>query len=255
MSTAGAWAKFGGEANIRRLSASAYRVVEYQHRNSTRKLVDSDQEQALLEELIEKGKPPLPKDGTSRSLHFLLTTPFRYPPLRHGSRYGSRHERGIWYGSRTQYTAFAEVAYYRLLFLGGTEADIAPLSVELSCFQTKVRTSRGVDLTRPPFDSICTRLASRTNYEMTQRLGTDMRAADVEAFAFPSARDPKGGANIAVLSPRAFVEKKPSAFEAWRCIVTHDFVELSSQDFFRRKALRFERSTFLVRGELPRPAV
>jgi hypothetical protein len=46
---------------------------------------------------------------TSQSL---LTTPFRYPPLRHGSRFGSRQYRGIFYGSRSRSGCLVEGAYY-----------------------------------------------------------------------------------------------------------------------------------------------
>src|SRR5262249_2227948 len=112
-----------GRSNLRALSGRAWRVVESQHLFATRKLGDSAEGQAVLEELIEEAKPPA---GATRGLHWLLFTPFRYPPLRHGSRFGTRRERGIWYGSRGQSTAFAEKAYYLLLFLEGTAADLTP---------------------------------------------------------------------------------------------------------------------------------
>ena len=94
-------------------------MVESQHLFSTRKLVDSEAEHRVLEELIEGHKPK-----GERGLHFLLATPFRYPPLPHGSRFGTRGQHGIWYGAVEQRTAFAESAYYRLLFLEGTAADL-----------------------------------------------------------------------------------------------------------------------------------
>ena len=83
-------------------------MVEAQHRISTRKLVDSDREQAVLEQLLESAKPPVPP--ASNLLHYLLFTPFRYPPLPNGSRFGTRWDRGIWYGAETLATAFAEVS-------------------------------------------------------------------------------------------------------------------------------------------------
>ena len=108
------WTRCAGDSEIRPLGLSPWRVVEAQHQVSTRKLVDSADEQILLEELIDRAKPPY---TTPARLHYLLATPFRYPPLRHGSRFGRRHERGIWYGSSTRRAAFAEISYYRLLFL------------------------------------------------------------------------------------------------------------------------------------------
>ena len=117
------WTRCGAKANLRRLTAKAWRVVEAQHVVSTRKLVDSHDEQELLEELIEPSKPRLPDMQGFHGLHYLLSTPFRYPPLPHGSRFATRTERAVWYGSSRVRTAFAETAYYRLLFLDGTTVD------------------------------------------------------------------------------------------------------------------------------------
>jgi hypothetical protein len=72
-------------------------MVESQQQIATSSLVDDLAEQALLEELIERSKPPL-RSGTER-LHYLLATPFRYPPLRHGSRFGGRFEPSLLYGA------------------------------------------------------------------------------------------------------------------------------------------------------------
>jgi len=184
----------------------------------------------------------------------LLYTPFRYPPLRHGSRYGTRSERGIWYGSRSLDTALAEVAYYRLLFLEGTSADLAPLRVEVSAFRGRIRTQRGVDLTAPPFADFCRRLASPTDYRATQALGASMREAGVEAFVAPSARDPEGGANVGAFTPRVFGRRKPTTPETWTATITRARVELRKKDFFERRTLAFPRQAFLVRGRLPAPA-
>jgi hypothetical protein len=60
-------------------AASPWRVVETQQDSSTRRLVDSAAEHELLEALLDESKPPVP-DGC-RGLHYLLFTPFRYPPL------------------------------------------------------------------------------------------------------------------------------------------------------------------------------
>src|SRR5215207_11623139 len=96
------WTRCAGDSEIRALHVSPWRVVEAQHQVSTRKLVDSAEEQALLEEMIDSVKPP---DVTNGRMHYLLFTPFRYPPLPHGSRFGRRTERGIWYGSLDLRTA------------------------------------------------------------------------------------------------------------------------------------------------------
>ena len=239
---------------VRRLGGKAWRVVEAQHVISTRKLVDSAEEQEILERTIEDAKPPFPDTDGFRGLHYLLTTPFRYPPLGHGSRFGTRTEPSLWYGSARPRTAFAETAYYRLLFLEGTTADIEPVTVELSLFHVAVRTSRGVDLTRPPFDSQRAVIASPVSYEATQRLGSSMRASGVEAFRYPSARDVKGGKNLALFTPRAFAAKVPAVPETWYCVATSERVELTKMDVFEQRRLVFPRGDFEVAGKLPQPA-
>src|SRR5881398_2343042 len=110
------WTRCAGDSRVRPVSGTFRRVVEDQFRNSTRKLVDTDAEQAALEALLdEHAKPKVPDDLAG--LHYLLSTPFRHPPLRNGSRFGTRFERGVLYGAREVEVAFAEIAYYRLLFL------------------------------------------------------------------------------------------------------------------------------------------
>jgi hypothetical protein len=245
------WTRCGGRSNLRRLAGRAWRVVESQHLFSTRKLVDSDEEQRVLEQLVEDVKPP---SGAPAGLHWLLFTPFRYPPLRHGSRFGTRAERGIWYGSRTRATAFAEKAYYLLLFLEGTSAELAPLETDVSIFQAAFETARGVDLTRPPFERYVPAVSSPTDYEDAQALGRDMRADGAEAFLYVSARDPEQGVNVGLFDPTAFASRRPTAPETWRCVATRDGVEVAKEDVFRSASFSHPRKTFLVDGRLPAPA-
>ena len=246
------WTQCAGVSELRELSLVATRSVEAQHHISTRKLVDSDAEQALLEELIDGAKPRDPARGR---LHYLLSTPFRYPPLRYGSRFGARHERGIWYGAETLRTGFAEVAYYRLVFLAGTHAQLEPLAVSLTTFNAGIRTTRGVDLTQPPFSAHIDVLASRTSYAATQALGADMRAAGVEAFRYVSARDTERGVCVAVMRPDAFARRRPSNLRMWHCIATRQRVEIAARDFFKREVYSYVREEFLVEGVLPVPAL
>ena len=230
---------------------SAHRAVESQHVVSTRKLVDSDEEQYLLEELIERVKPPAPE---SSGLHYLLYTPFRHAPLRWGSRFGTSLERGIWYGSKEQATCFAEIAFYRLLFLDGTSADLGPITVELTSFVALVRGRRALDLTRPPFAEHDAALASKTSYAATHALGKEMRASGVDLFLFRSARAPKKGTNVGLLVP-AFARNVPKQYEAWICTADRDKVEFSRKSFTRTgKRFTFPRVAFEVAGKLPTPA-
>ena len=246
------WTRCAGGSEIRPLRLTPWRAVEAQHQVSTRKLVDSVEEQILLEELIERAKPP---DVTRGRLHYLLSTPFRYPPLRYGSRFGTRQDRGIWYGSETRATAFAEVAYYRLLFLEGTRADLGVVTTQLTAFTVRARSARGVDLVAAPFGAHRRTIASPSRYAATQALGDAMRDAGVELFRYPSARDPAGGVNVGAFSPAVFGAARPRGFETWHCTATPARVELVKRDYLTRGAFAFARESFLIAGALPAPAV
>ena len=84
------------------LRGTVLRLVQQQGINSLEPLVDNLEQLARLEAMVASSKPPLPAAGPDTPSHPLLTTPFRYPPLRHGSRFGSRQYRGIFYGSRSR---------------------------------------------------------------------------------------------------------------------------------------------------------
>jgi hypothetical protein len=140
------------------------------------------------------------------------------------------------------------------VFLEATRADLGRVDVELSSFRVRVRTRRGIDLTAPPFAAFVDRISSPSRYEDSQALGNAMREAGVEAFRYHSARDPEGGDNLALFTPRAFAEKRPEAPETWICSATRERVEFQKKDFFDRTSRVFERGAFLVDGELPQPA-
>jgi hypothetical protein len=233
----------------RRLQLKANRVVESQYVVATRKLVDTDDEQELLERLIDKVKPPVP--AGMEHLHPLLFTPFRHPPLGWGSRFGTRSERGIWYGSIALSTAFAEVAYYRLVFLEGTKADLAPITVELSAFTASVDGARGVDLSRPPFAAFEAQLCSKTSYAESQALGREMRAAGVDVFEFTSARDPDRGLNVALFNP-CFSRSRPTVPRTYVCTVSRVHVDVARKDILstKRERYSFARAVFEVGGKL-----
>jgi RES domain len=237
-----------------RLRLSPWRAVEAQHLIATRKLVDSDAEHEILEDLIDASKPPLPSRKGLAGLHYLLATPFRYPPLPHGSRFGARSERGIWYGADAIETALAEVAYYRLLFLEGTAARLLPITLHWSLFQAQVDAAPGADLTNPPFSRYRDAISSKVEYAASQRLGAEMRADGIQGCRYFSARDPDGGTNVAVFSPDAFARKTPSRDHRWFCTVAPGAVEFTRDDLLARKRVSFPRDAFLVAGRLPHPA-
>jgi RES domain len=248
------WTRCAGRSRVARLAGSFRRVVEAQFRNSTRKLTDSDGEQALLEELLDiHAKLPVPEGF--EGLHYLLYTPFRHPPLKNGSRFGTRRERGVLYGARELETAFAEVAYYRLLFLEGSDADLGTVTTPLTAFSFGVAARRGIDLTRAPFAELEGEISSKTSYQVAQELGRELRDAGVQCCTYLSARAAGRGTCVAVFE-NVFRPQRPSAEERWTCTATRARVELSSGGLLRPTVRHaFERRQFLVRGRLPAPAV
>lgn len=228
------------------------RIVESQEQVATNRLVSSLEEQALLESLLESSKPPVP--GGCEKLHYLLSTPFRYPPLRHGSRFGSSFEPSLLYASRSSDTVLAEAAYYRLVFWQGMAvAPASGLTTQHTLFGGRFKTERGLRLQKPPFDSFRSLLAHPSNYLETQALGTAMRGAGVEAFEFRSARDPAGGTNLAIFTPVALSAPRPVFAEAWLCETWSTGVVFYSQG--SRQILNHPIEIFLVDGRLPMPAV
>ncbi len=247
------WMRCAASSRIAKLTAQSWRSVEAQHQTSTRKLVDSAEEHEILEELLEQHKPAVPKD-TSK-LHYLLATPFRYPPLRHGSRFGTRFELGIWYGAEDLKTTFAEVAYYRLLFIHGSDAELGLLEVQLSVFKASILTPKGLDFTRRVFKEIWDVISSKDNYSQTQALGKDMRENSVEAFRYFSARSLDKGKCIGVIDPSAFKSKKPSAASTWFCSADKNQADFKrSRVFGKDEAFVFPLDQFTVDGKLPQPA-
>jgi hypothetical protein len=81
-----------------------------------------------------------------------------------------------------------------------------------------------------------------------------MRAAGVEMFRYPAARDIEGGVNVGIFSPNAFGVAKPRDLQTWHCTAHAGRVEVAKRDYFGAERFAFERAQFLVNGELPQPA-
>ena len=176
------------------------------------RLVDSLEEQASLELMLEDSKPPLPPPV--RRLHYLLATPFRYRP-HVGSRFRAALDAGVWYGAEMLRTALAEKSYWQLRFLldsPGTP-DLKP--VPHSAFRAQVRSAAALDLTLEPLLGERRIWAHRTSYEGTQALAQTARAAGIELIRYESVRDPEHAACAALLSPATFARARPRSQESW----------------------------------------
>lgn len=250
------WELCEGKNHIISFSLNAWRIVEAQHIVSTRKLVDSLDEQKILEDLIESTKPLLKLKEESFNLHYLLSTPFRYPPLQNGSRFGTRFEPSFWYGSLELSTAMAETAYYRFNFLRASKAEFGNVITNHTAFSAHINTKKGIDLTQSPFSEYTAVISSPISYHESQQLGNAMRQDNVEAFSYQSARDLNKGINIALLTSKAFLQKKPQSqsFQSWQCIMSDDVADFIRVSSIIPETFSFPKEGFLYDGVLPFPA-
>ncbi len=183
------------------------------------KVVDTVEEQGILEILLDETKAAIPAECVK--LHYLLFTPFRYgAPYPEGSRFRrAGHTPGVFYASETVDVAIAEMAFHRLLFFLDAPAVPWPINAtEHTAFSVAFKTGCAVDLTKPPFTRDRQRWTDRTDYGACQAFADHARASGAEVLRYESARTsaPHPGINIALLTCRAFVSRKPIAMQTWR---------------------------------------
>lgn len=236
------WTESEGIKLVKNLKLEPWRMVESQHISSSRDLVESREEHDLLEELLENSK-----QGIANNKHYLIYTPFRYPPLKYGSRFGNTYEQSLWYGSINLLTVLAEVAFYRLKFFADTSADLEYIEIPMTAFKAYIQTENGIDLTTPHFKKYQDKISNKTSYADSQKLGADMRDANIEAFIFNSARDKTFGKNVAAFTPDAFKMKDNqyiTDMQNWRCIANQNIIEFSRDEILCRKHHEFFKEEF-----------
>lgn len=248
------WQDCQGERYITEVTGRLYRLVESQVQVATLSYVDTLAEQALLEQMLEQVKPPTrTKDAT---LHYLLQTPFRYPPLKWGSRFGPVYEPGIFYGGCSVEVTLAESAYYRFVFwYSMTDTDNIPkpsMRSEHTLFSVGYHSHRAIQLHQPPFVDYQSILTDKADYLKTQQLGSAMLAAGVEAFEYQSARATGIEYCVGLFTPATFATNQPEHSSQWLC-------ELSAEQVLFKQAgnstlYPFNLAQFQLNGVLPIPA-
>ena len=205
-------------SSLREATFKSWRAVEGQHVVSTLRLTGNNPErQQLLELILEESKPPLPDPAIP--LHYLLSTPFRYPPSPHGSRFRAWPDPGVLYSAAHRRTACAELGYWRWRFVSdSTGLTGIPASAQ-TLFQLGAK-GQGHDLTLPPLHRWRSLWSSPDSYQPTQSLARRARAVQSEWLAYQSVRDPEHGKCFAILSPSAIRPSQPLARETWYLTVT-----------------------------------
>jgi hypothetical protein len=231
------WTPAAVAAEGRRWRGRLWRAVEAQHRATTMRLVDSLDEQAELERLLEDSKPPLP--AAARGRHYLLVTPFRYPPrYPGGSRFRAATDAGVFYGAGEQRTACAELGYWRWRFLIDSPALLRLEPLAHTLFQCAV-SAITIDLRAEPFARDAALWTSRDDYAHCQRLGTQTRAAGIGVIRYRSVRDPRGGTCAAVLDPAAF-STPPGEEQSWLLTVTRTRVSWQRDSVLHSQGFEFK---------------
>lgn len=209
------WTADALQSELRPYRKRVYRTVEAQHLYSTMKLVDTTDEQEVLEQVLDDAKPPVPAEH--KHLHYLLTTPFRYR-----SRYDSRFRRGtadfgIFYASESEMTSIWEVAFYRLLFYAESPETSLPSGfASYTLFSVKVNAAKALDLTSPPLDVDRERWCRLADNSPCQDLLLAARPTGVQLVRYQSVREPSGqGRNIALLDALCFDSASVQQEQTW----------------------------------------
>ena len=208
------WEEAWFERGMTHQSMLAWRGVEAQHVASTMRLVDSGEEQDVLEGLLERSKPARPPMKATKN--YLLFTPFRYRP-QHPSRFRRAGSLGLWYGAEDLFAACAEVAYWRHRFILDSAALLnAELLTEHTFFQAKVD-GLAINLMAPPWVSARAAWTHGSDYSATQAVADAARDRGVQWICYESVRAP-GCRCAAVLDVEALERVSQGApQQTWHC--------------------------------------
>ncbi len=237
------------KSHLSSIDAFIYRMVESQEKVATMQLVDTLDEQSLLESLIESSKPGL----ICGQRHYLIETPFRYPPLEYGSRFGSRFERSLFYGSHTVNAMLYESAYYAFYFWQALDTPFKkPIVSHKTSFEVRVKSASYIDLCLIQDNEMQMKLRSKTDYGFTQSIGSELRALGVDAFSYFSARSPNEDANMGVFNIDSIVSH-PLRQCGWEVKQTMESILFYCQGNPQLNK-QFQKTDFLVNQTFPEPS-
>jgi hypothetical protein len=209
-----AWRAEWFDSGVDPKAMTAWRGVEAQHVVSTMRLVDTRDEQEVLEQLLDGSKPPAPE--MKRPKHFLIYTPFRYRP-RHPSRFRKAGSTGLWYGAEALYAACAEVAYWRHRFVldsaGLAKGDVL---TEHTFFQAAI-SGTAIDLMSPPWVASRDAWTHGSDYTHTHAVAEAAAHRRVQWICYESVRAP-GYRCAAVLDVEALdIVSNGTTQQTWHC--------------------------------------
>ena len=208
---------------------NAWRGVETQYIAASMKLVDTLQEQAVLEQLLEGSKPAAPPHEAG--MHYLLLSPFRYFP-QHSSRFRPAGRSGLWYGSSTLAGACSEIAYWRMRFIQDSAGlvNLGELLTELTFYQASVR-GRAINLMAAPWADLSPLWKHSADYSATHQLAEAAMAASIDWIQYESVRAPSCALAVALTAQALFADHAAleQSRQEWICKATRDQVMMISK--------------------------
>ncbi len=214
----------GGFEAAAELSMDAWRGVAAQQVVATLRLVDTLEEELLLEQMLQASQAPVHATSPSHDKPALLTQPFRVRSPA-ASRFRRTGAPGVWYGAQTLKAAAAEVAYWRRRFLiasrGLREQE---LLTEHTFFRARVA-GPALDLLSPPWLALREQWTRDRDYVPTQALADAARARGLQWLRYESVRDP-GTPCGAVLQVDALQALEAGSPQTWHCKTTQQHVML-----------------------------
>lgn len=244
------WSVCDAAKHVQALNGTLFRLVEGQEQIATRNVVDGLDEQLLLEQMLDDSKPDY--KIADPQLHYLLKSPFRYPPLKWGSRFGNTFEPSIFYGGCSAEVTLSETAYYRYVFwfsILASEEEKGIFKSQHTMFTVGYQCDHGLKLQEPPFSEYQAMLTDPVFYQIPQQLGADMRKNEIQVFEYASARDNQHRSCVGLFTQNAFTESEPSNLQGWLCDVDEHSVIFKS--IAANKLVRFPISDFLIDGKFP----
>ena len=233
-----------------RHAGNAWRAVEAQHLVSTNVLVDSADEQRVLEDLLDESKPPVPPGA--RGLDFLLFTPFRYAPPPGGSRFRGETDPGVFYCADEVRTACAELGYWRWRHLLDTPALTRMPPAGQTVFRVRLD-APAIDLRTPPFDAGRPAWTDPDDYRACQTMARVVRTAGLRAIRYESVRDPMHAGCCAVLDPGAFAKRSPLDRQTWLLSVFRERVVWQRSHVYAGETFEFPASGWSAPPGAPGP--
>ena len=232
------------------LDGVVLRLVEQQGAQATRRITDSLDEQAWLEDFLEASKPNLPDAEECPVRHRLLLTPFRYRK-RLGTRFATRWERGLFHGSRSRIGCLLEGAYYELVFQDGPEQPFPRRSeMRKTLFHVEVQTPMGLRLQEQGSRAVQASLRDPVDSRFSQGIGLRMREAGIQAFEYHSARSAEDVVQFGALSCCVFAT---TPFDQVDVQVEASAHEVTFRCLDDNSVHHFQRQQFELKGKLPQP--